>query len=127
HAFDDRESRAGRGTLRAGLGALRAGRGTRESLADAAFTAHPSVEVVGRPPRHRAMKLGIDEVGADLECLHGDAAATTSFQDSESDRRLADTARDASDDDRRRSRRHPPTARLTTDLARRPARRPRPT
>ena len=61
--------------------------------------AHPPVEVVRRAPRRHRVQAGIDEIGTDLEWLHGESAAAQRAEQAERDRRLSDAARDTRDDE----------------------------
>jgi hypothetical protein len=67
-------------------------RSLRDRVEHALAPAHPAVEVVRRPAGHSRVQTGIDEVGPDLEGLHGEPTAAQRLEQPEGDRGLAHPA-----------------------------------
>ena len=72
----------------------------RDHVQHALAPAHPAVQVVRGAAGDDRVQAGIDEVGADLEGLHGEPATPQRFEQPQRDRRLAHAARDTGQDDR---------------------------
>src|SRR6266851_6474648 len=70
-----------------------------ESLPVDVGSEHPAVEVAGGTPARMRVMERVDEIGTDLERLHGQAATPQRSDQAQRDGRLADPAVGAADDD----------------------------